>query len=177
MRPASSCSASGLPKCARRRLLRCTLWASEYISAPSAWCMLHGLRVAFAVMCLPPVGDSRLHQMAEARKAVSASMTAEGMRQQNEALRWALRAPFPDMGDESTLFTGSDESGARSAGTAGGCALPVLQWCCCSPGQGPPMALPCCIAGVGWSCCNLASSHKPNITKSCSATVARATGL
>ncbi|KAK9801423.1 hypothetical protein WJX73_010601 [Symbiochloris irregularis] len=73
---------------------------------------------------MPPT----LWQMAEARKAVSASMTAEGMRQQNEALRWALRAPslgmlpgshgcLPEAGDESALYTGSDESGIRSAGT------------------------------------------------------------
>lgn len=85
--------------------------------------------------------------MAEARKAVSASMTAEGMRQQNEALRWALRAPslgmlpgmhgcLPEAGDESALYTGSDESGARSAATTGEMAvlhcinahLPCCKW-------------------------------------------------
>ena len=99
-------------------------------------------------------------QVAEARKAVSASMTAEGMRQQNEALRWALRASssmgtcgpgFLEAGDESTLFTSSDESGARSACTAGGTLLSTgtchtqsstLRCTACSP----PLSL-------GWHLC------------------------
>lgn len=119
--PHAACSAGSLRVHRTQGLANC-----EYCEA---------IRRCHHVTLCCPTTDSQgvqLHcKVAEARKAVSASMTAEGMRQQNEALRWALRASslacsghsFQEAGDESTLFTGSDESVARSTGATGGALL------------------------------------------------------
>lgn len=101
-----------------------------YLSLPPVGLLPCGMQCSDAVLySVPATGNqdalivymSVLEQVVEAKKAVSTSMTAEGMRQQNEALRWALRASSlggspgcAEAGDESTLLTGSDESAARS---------------------------------------------------------------